>query len=264
MCSRNARLSNSFFLPRSSGLHALHPLTKLVLASGLVVVALAARSGFVPIALFLFLIVPLAAWGKIAHSLVRTSVTIVLPFALSIGLIQGLFFPGATTVLVQVGPLAFKEEGLKFAFLTVPKILVLAGAGLLLLYSTDPADLMAALEQRGMPAGMAYSMVAAIQLFPQMQARAESITAAQRARGLETEGSLWLRLRGVPPLIGPLISSALVDVTERAMALDARAFSSPRKKTNYKELRDTRGQSAARWLMLVVALIVAVLEVYGP
>jgi energy-coupling factor transport system permease protein len=255
-------LARSFFLPRASGLHALYPLTKLVLVLAIVLVGFLARSVYGPIALFLFLILPLAAWGKIAPDLIRVTLTVILPFVISIALVQGLFYPGATKVVLAFGPLSLKEEGLLFAFGTAGRILLLAGAGLLLLFSTHPADLMLALRQHGMPGALAYIVVAALELIPQMQAQAAAILDAQRSRGLETEGSLLTRTRALVPLLGPLVFGALADVDERAMALEARAFSSPRAKTSYKELRDTGGQALARWLFLLAAVIVGALEVW--
>jgi energy-coupling factor transport system permease protein len=253
-------VSRSFFQARPSTLHALHPLTKLVGAFALVFVGFLARWPHLPLALFLFVVLPIAGWGRIARPLLRVVFTLLLPFVISIALVQGLLYPGATHIVLAVGPLSFKQEGLAFAYVTAGKIILLAGAGLLLLFSTQPSDLTFALQERGMPNALAYIVVAAIQLLPQMQARAAAIVDAQRARGLETEGSLVRRASAVFPLLAPLVFGALVDVDERAMALEARGFSSRRTKTSYKELRDTRAQSLVRWLMVAGALAVGVVE----
>jgi len=255
-------LHRSFFLPRRSGLHELHPLTKLVGVLALVGIGFLARWSHLPIALFLFAVLPLAAWGRIARDLIRVTLTVVLPFVISIAIVQGLFFPGATKTLIDFGFFAQKEEGLVFAYGTAGKILLLAGAGLLLLFSTHPSDLMLALVQCGMPHALGYIVVTAIQLLPQLQAKAAAILDAQRARGLETEGTVLVRVRALIPLLSPLVFGALADVDERALALEARAFSSRRAKTSFKELRDTRGQAIARWLILLGGTIVCAIEVW--
>jgi energy-coupling factor transport system permease protein len=257
-------LNRAFFLPRSSGLHRLHPLTKLVGVFALLLIGFLAQALLIPYALFLFVVLPLAAWGRVLPALLRVTFAVVLPFAVSVVLIQGLFFPGASSVAFALGPLAFKQEGLIFALSTAGRILLLAGAALLLLFSTHPADLMLALEQKGLPNALTYIVVTAIQLFPQMQVQAAEIQAAQRARGLETEGALLNRLRAVLPLLSPLVTRALVQVDERAMALEARAFTAPRAKTSFRQLIDTQGQRIARWVMFAAALIVGVAErLYG-
>ncbi len=253
-------MNRTFYLARSSGLHRLYPLTKLVGFLALLLIGFLARAPLVPYALFLFVVLPLAAWGRILPPLLRVTFAVVLPFAISVVLIQGFLFPGASSVVFAFGPLTLKQEGLALALSTAGRILLLAGAGLVLLFSTHPADLMLALEQRGLPNALSYIVVTAIQLVPQMQAQAADIQAAQRARGLETEGPLPTRLRALLPLLSPLVTHALVQVDERAIALEARAFSAPRAKTSFRQLSDTRGQRIARWVMVAAALISAGVE----
>ncbi len=257
-------MNRTFFLPRSSELHHLHPLTKLVGVFALLWIGFLAPTFLIPYALFVFVVLPLAAWAQVLPALLRVTFAVVLPFIVSVAVIQGLFFPGASTVVFALGPLSVKQEGLIFALGTGGRILLLAGAVLLLLFTTHPADLMLALEQRGLPNALTYIVVTAMQLFPQMQAQAAEIQAAQRARGLETEGALINRLRALLPLLSPLVTRALFDVDERAMALEARAFAAPRAKTNFRQLTDTYGQRVARWAMFAAALVVGVAErLYG-
>ncbi len=255
-------MNRSFYLPRASRLHALHPLTKLTLVLVVVLVGFLARTPIVPFGLFLFVVLPLAAWGRIAGSLARVTVAVILPFIISVAVVQGLFYPGASRVLVALGPLSLKEEGVLFALGTAARILLLAGASLLLLFSTHPADLALALQERGMPSPLTYIVVTAIQLIPQMQTKAAAILDAQRSRGLETEGRVWTRARALMPLLAPLVFGALADVDERAMALEARAFSAPRDKTGFKELCDTRRQALARGAMIAAGLLLSILEVW--
>ncbi len=251
-------MNQTFFLERTSGLHALHPLTKLALALALVVTAFTVRWLFISIALFVLLILPLAVWGKIWREVLHTTFTILLPLSVSVALVQGFFFPGAQTVLWQIGPFALKQEGLEFAFVIATRLLVIAGAGLLVVYTTHPADLAIALVQAGAPYALAYIAVSAIQLLPEMQARAQSILNAQQARGLETQGSIGVRIRAFVPLIAPLVYGALENVQERALALDARAFRSSRVKTSWRELHDSPFQRMARLLLVAYSLLMLV------
>jgi energy-coupling factor transporter transmembrane protein EcfT len=90
-----------------------------------------------------------------------------------------------------------------------------------------------------------------------MSARATAILEAQRSRGLETQRGFF-KVRGIVPLIGPLVVGALVDVEERAMALESRAYTAPGPKTSLRQLTDSGVQRAARLLLLlaIVGLIV--------
>lgn len=211
-----------------------------------------------PIALFVLVIIPIAAWAQFAPHLLRTVLLLILPIAVSLALVQGLFYPGAASVLVQFGPIALKTEGLVFAFVTATRLLVIAGAGLLVVYSTPPSDLALAMVQSGAPTSLAFITVSAIQLVPEMQSRAAAILTAQQARGLETQGNLLVRIRAFLPLVAPLIYGALEGVQERALALDARAFRAPRPKTSWRELRDTRGQWVFRIVLILSAISIVI------
>ncbi|MCL6580697.1 MAG: energy-coupling factor transporter transmembrane protein EcfT [Firmicutes bacterium] len=209
-------------MPGSTPVHRLDPFTKVVYAVSVV------AAGYVlpdlrAVAVLLGLNLALLA---VARVLRRTwPVFAMTLFILStVFLIQGLYFPGNRTVLVRLGPAAFYREGLAFALdITVRLYNLLAGTVALIL-TTRPSDLIESLVRRGLSPRIGYVMTSVLQLIPSMSAAAAAIVDAQRARGLETEGSLRARLRAYLPVIGPLVSSSLIAVQERAMALEVRAF----------------------------------------
>src|SRR5918998_6403516 len=88
-----------------------------------------------------------------------------------------------------------------------------------------------------------------------MLERAATITEAQRARGLDTEGSVLARVRGIVPIVGPVVLGAIGEVEQRTMALEARGFSRPGKRTLLWQPEDRPAERAVRWLV-VVALVV--------
>jgi energy-coupling factor transport system permease protein len=89
--------------------------------------------------------------------------------------------------------------------------------------------------------------------------RAAQITAAQRARGLDTEGSLWRRIRGILPIVGPVVLGSIAEVEERTMALEARGFTRPGRRTLLWAPADSTLERLARWALVtgLVTLIVA-------
>jgi energy-coupling factor transport system permease protein len=93
-----------------------------------------------------------------------------------------------------------------------------------------------------------------------MLERAEAITAAQRARGLDTEGSLLARARGIIPIVGPVILGSIADVEERTLALEARGFGRPGRRTLLWEPPDSGWQRLARWAMVVALPALAVVR----
>jgi energy-coupling factor transport system permease protein len=114
------------------------------------------------------------------------------------------------------------------------------------------------LERRGIPPRFAFVAVATIEAIPTLIERAAVIGESQRARGLDTEGSFRARIRGVLPLIGPVIIGSLTDVEERSLALESRAFSRPGRRHLLWSMPDTIPERVLRWALLLglVALIV--------
>jgi energy-coupling factor transport system permease protein len=249
--------SFSLFRARESPVHSLHPLTKLGIAAFLLVSGLAVPAVWYPYALLIFAIFPLAAVSRVLHDLLKVIWRVALPFAISVFLIQGFLWPGGTPIL-DLGIASLKREGLIFAIASVGRVLIVVGAFLWFTLTTRPDMLMIALYQRGLPASLAYIIVATIQIIPRFQARANTILDAQRARGLETSGNLVQRARGVLPLVVPLILGSLVDVEERALAIEARAFSYPVRKTSLVEIQEANWERMLRLgLTILLALVLA-------
>jgi energy-coupling factor transport system permease protein len=242
-------------LPRSAEARVLHPLTSLTLVLLAVVAGASLPMTGLVLAVFFSLLVPLAALAHRLQAFLRTCARILWPFILSLVLIQGFFTPGPS-VLFRLGPFSYTLEGLGVALLFSARLLVGLGAATLLMMITRPDALMRALVERGLPNQIAYIVVTTLQIVPTFQARAHAILDAQRSRGLETEGPITTRLRALAPLVAPLILSSLMEIEERAIALEARAFNRPGSRTSLVTLRDSRLQSAARWLMLLLGVAV--------
>jgi len=244
--------SLSLYAGRESWLHRLHPLTKLTATGTLVAAALLLPGAWPNYAVAGLLLLPLALSGRVAREWLRGVWPVVLPFAVSVFLIQGLLWPGGTPLL-HLGPVSVKREGLLFAVACVGRIWLLVGAFILFALTTRADRLMIGLTQRGVSPSLAYLVVATVQIIPRFRARAAAILDAQRARGLETEGGLRQRLRALLPLIGPLVLSSLVDVEERALAIEARAFTVRGPKTSLAEVVEAAWEPAARWAMMALA-----------
>ena len=125
----------------------------------------------------------------------------------------------------------------------------------LLFATTDAPDLLNDLEARGIGRRAVFVLGAALAAVPRAQARAVDVIEAQRARGLDTEGSWRRRLRGVVPLVTPLIIGSLAEVEDRTLALEVRAFGAPGRRTLLHRPPDSGWQRAARWAMAGLAAL---------
>jgi len=189
---------------------------------------------------------------------VRTATLMSLPLGISALLINLFLLPGATDVLFRIGPLSATAEGLRFAIEILLRILAITGAITLFYLTTAPAALVLDLERRGVSPRLAFVALASVQTVPALVERVATITAAQRARGMDTEGSIWRRVRGVVPLAGPVLLGSIGEVEERSMALEARGFTRPGRRTLLWSPPDSGRQRLARWLLvLAVPLLLA-------
>jgi energy-coupling factor transport system permease protein len=246
--------SSTLFIEKKSAFHSLHPLTKLSVAGLFFVASFALPSLRFLLLSFAFLLLPFSIWANILAPFLRNSLLIGWPFVLSLSIIQG-FFTYGETILFTLGRFTFTEEGLLSGLTVAARIMLALGGALLLMLSTRPDKLMLALRERGLPDWLGYIVLTALQIFPRFQVRASVIMDAQKSRGLEFEASLVRRLRLLVPLISPLILSSIVDVEERAMALEARAFNYPAKKTSLIKLEDSVIQGLIRSLLLLLMLV---------
>jgi energy-coupling factor transport system permease protein len=245
--------ASTLYLERPSPLHRAHPLTKLALAGLFLALAITLPDIVWLLVAFALLMLPVSAVGGLLLPFLRSTFSVLWPFVLSLALIQGFFTPGATPLL-QLGRFTMTIEGLLAGLTVAARLLLALGGTLLLMLSTRPDKLMLALRQRGLPQALAYIVLTALQIFPRFQERASVILDAQQARGLETEVNVFRRFGLLVPLVGPLILGSIVDVEERAMSLEARAFNYPAPKTSWLILEDSARQALLRTALLLAML----------
>jgi len=225
----------------------LNPTTKLVTALCTAVLAFVLRGWLAPIAAIAGVgaIVVRANLGRAFLPFVLAT----LPILVSIVLINTFLYPGATDTMFVVGPFRATGSGLTVAGQASLRILAFALSVAVFALTTPTDDLLADLERRGLGRRGSFIIGSAIQAIPRLAGRAGEVADSQRARGLDTEGSPWRRIRGIVPLAGPMISGALSEVEERAMALEARAFSAPARRATLRPMPDDVAQRIGRWLL---------------
>ena len=191
--------------------HRLNPLTKATAASIETLAAFVAGGYVVPLAILFIAVIPSAIAAGVPGRLMRLSAALSLPIGISVALVST-FTRAGETVLFQIGPFDATLEGVDFAGQVIVRLLVLAAALALFGLTTEPRAFVVDLERRGLPPRLSFAAAATLEAIPLMVERALAIQAAQRARGLDTEGSLLARVRGVMPLVGPVIVSSLTEV----------------------------------------------------
>ncbi|MCA1588429.1 MAG: energy-coupling factor transporter transmembrane protein EcfT [Chloroflexi bacterium] len=249
--------------PGPSAYHRLNPLTKATIATttGIAAVALGGLAG--PSALLAVAVIAPAIAAGVLRDLMRTALLLALPVAVSALLINLFFFPGGQTELLRLGPIVATAEGFAFALQILARIMAISGAVTLFYLTTPPGDLVVDLERRGISPRVAFVANASVQTVPAMVERAAQITDAQRARGLDTEGGPWKRVRGIVPIVGPVILGSISEVEERTLALEARGFTRPGRRTLLWAPQDRAGEGVLRWALVIGVLGLVALRVAG-
>lgn len=174
---------------------------------------------------------------------------------ISILLINTFLYPGATDTLFVIGPFTATGTGLIAASQAALRVLAFATSVALFALTTRTDELVDDLERRGLGRRAAFILTTAIGTVPRLAERAREIVEAQRSRGLNTEGGYVARARGVLPVAGPLVLSALTEVEHRAMALEARAFAAPGKRTVLRAYPDSLAQRFLRWGLVLLTIV---------
>ena len=208
--------------------HRLNPLTKAVAATVASVGAFVV-GGYVGPLLILAAVLACAAVGGVLARLTRLSFLLTLPIAISVVLVSVFTRAGTTVLFSARNPFAATLEGVDFAGQTLVRLFTISAAIGLFGLTTDPRAFVFDLERRGLSPRFAFVAVATLEAVPAMVARAGVIAAAQRSRGLDTEGSVVARLRGILPLVAPVLPPLLVsahggsEVEPALLALEVRA-----------------------------------------
>jgi energy-coupling factor transport system permease protein len=232
-----------------------------VIAFSMALVAFGFRGWTGPIAV-LTLVIAIALAAGVGRRM-RPFVLATIPLIASILLINTFLYPGAHDVIGQIGPLEPTWTGLTAALQASLRVVAFAMSVAVFSLTTPTDDLLVDLEHRGLGRRGVFVIGSAIRTIPRMAERASEIVDSQRARGMDTEGSPIRRARGVVPLAGPMVLGALTDVEERTMALEARAFSAPGRRTTLRPIPDSVGERLVRWVATLGAIALVVVDVLG-
>jgi energy-coupling factor transport system permease protein len=255
----------TLFVEGRSLVHALNPLTKLAwvllagaLAYGAPMPASAPEARWLVCAALLALNGGLLLSSGAAPKAWGLFWRVMLPLALFMLPIHGLLYPGNRTVAWAWHGIAAYREGLTFAGTILMQVAVLLTASLLFVLCTLPADMITAVTRAGGSPKLAFLVGSPLLMLPAMRARAATVQAAQRARGLDSEGGILKRAKGLVPLVKPFLLGAIMDIEQRAVALEVRGFNSRSARTAWREVPDSPAQRWTRRAMLAACLGIVV------
>jgi energy-coupling factor transport system permease protein len=222
------------YIPGNGPLRRAHPYTPLTVALSLAILAFVLPA---PWGTFILCLVAIALpLLEGVPQVLRPAALTALPFWVFLLVIHG---------LIRESPLTAVTFGLRITIVVIGFLTALA--------AVQPARLVDAALQQGMPFPLAYLFAAALQAVPRLRLRASEILEAQRCRGLKVRGSPWRRMHAIIPLAVPLILSAVSEVDERAIALETRGAGHVTRRTILHPPSNAPAERMLRWVLLVAA-----------
>lgn len=204
--------------------------------------------------LMLLITIIIGTFKKYLMTILKTMFVLILLMFL----LQSLMYQGNSEIIWQWKFISIKKEGLLYATSISTTLLDISGTFLLLFMLTDVKKLVLVLEEHGLSPKAAYVVLSTLLIIPEMSKKSKVIMDAQRSRGVETEGNLFVRAKAFFPVLIPLVLSSIISIEERALMLEARAFSFEVKKTHLTVISDTKYDKLLRKIFLVVMLIIFV------
>lgn len=215
----------AFYIPKNSRVHGLLPSTKVAVFLSATYVAYLLPEWHQTLILWAVVYLPGAAASRIFKEFFRLTVTRILPFiALVVGMGLLVLLPSA-----WLGE-AYRVQGLepteiiKYSATMASRIFLLLTGFLLFIQTTSPSKLVAELMGWGVSPQMAHLLGSGFQLAEEVRRRSARIIEAQTARGIEWSGNIFMRLRLLPILVGPLIQGSLAEIELRAVVMLTRGY----------------------------------------
>lgn len=204
-----------------------------------------------------FLIVPILSaisgiWKKFARAFKK-----VLIIAAIIFVVQSLFIP-SENILFQLGFIKVFEAGVKSAILLSFSITNIGGIFVWMFQCTENKEISRALEDSGMNYKVAYVFISTLQMIDVLGKNSKTIMNAQQARGVETEGNIFIRSKAFFPSMVPLILGAITNTEERVLTLESKGFDVNGPKTHLFELERTGKEKLANTITIIVAVFVLI------
>lgn len=175
--------------------------------------------------------------------------------AIVIFVAQAFLVPGGELVW-KAGILSVWQGGLQKSFSIGGMVICIAGAFVWFLQTTSNKEIARALDESGMNPKVAYVFTSTLQMINILGDNSKTIMDAQKARGIETEGSLMVRAKAFVPTLIPLILGALLSSEERVLTLEARGFSMTGKKSHLYNIQKSGLEGTAKAVSVVVTIIV--------
>lgn len=162
-------------------------------------------------------------------------------------------------------PVGLTEEGFIYGLQITFRSVAAIASGLLLVFTTQPSDILTALEKSGLPIELGFTLLLAVSSVPKVLEASMTTLNALKARGadfrprsnnpLAAAASLGSSIKYVLLAIVTIVILTVKDAAQVAIAAEIRGFRASRRRTYYREMKMKRADWIA--LALLFALLAA-------
>lgn len=218
------------YVHKDAFLHRLHPYTKIFFIIIVSLMAIIATS--IPfLALMVFAMLVFAAYGELLWESLQ-QLKLILVMSIIFILITIITLPGGETLGYVIpagipfigGFIPITSGGLIIGIVLTLRFMILIFAFQLFLISTQPRDIVHALEKVRLPIDYILMFIIALRFIPTLQIEGQRIHEAQLARGFNPGTGLTGKVRSVAPIVIPLVSNALLRSNVLGLTIDMRGY----------------------------------------
>ena len=223
------------YVHKDTFLHRLHPYTKIAFIIVVCAICIIATN----LAFLTFMVVALLVFAAFSRLLAESLQQLKLILVMSIlfilitvitmpnGDILGYMIPQGIPVIGGLIPVT--SGGLEIGLVLTLRFMILIFAFQLFLISTQPRDLVNAMEKVGLPIDYILMFIIALRFIPTLQIEGQRIHEAQLARGFNPGEGFIGKIRSVAPIAIPLVSNALLRSTVLGLTIDMRGYRTGRR-----------------------------------
>ena len=250
-------------------IHRLNPISKLIYALVVLVIVFIANALQDSIMLILWLILSLILWkiGKVSLRYYLGLAKLLLGVIIFVIVVQGFMYRGTTPLFVighwQIPGGAdlgvFTLEGLLFGIMIAIRVLAAVAAYPVLTLTTSYLKLMESLSRAKVPVRYAFILVAGIRSVPLIQETWSTVIDAQKIRGYDIDKmNPFKKAFSYIPILTPMVLLLLRKANDMQIAIEARAFGSPVKRTLMTDV----GFHLRDFVFLIIVFFLAGLTIY--
>jgi len=144
-------------------------------------------------------------------------------------------------------PVGLTWEGLIYGLQITFRSVAAIAAGLLLVFTTQPSDILTSLEKSGLPVELGFALLLAVSSVPKVLEASMTTLNALKARGVDfrprggnpaaAASALGNTVRYVLLALVTIVVLTLKDAVQIAIAAEIRGFRASRKRTYYREMK---------------------------